>query len=336
MILKKFLPVSFFKMECIFKELQNDNAKNQYKMIECLKILSKEVSDISCKLNLIQDRQNELLDLSIQNGKDISFKYNGGCEFPQELNVIQGDLSKIEHEICYLKEVIAKGNTAIIKLQKENLWSAVFNNAINGSTWLNNQTFSPGRWAMGYPALYILYRVLEEFNPRHILELGLGQSTKMITQYAEQHKNIEHFVVEHDNNWISFFQKNNVISFNTKIVCLERESVSFKEAEEVRVFKNFKNTFEQYTFDLIVIDAPLGGDMKKYSRIDVLSLIEANLCDQFVMILDDVNRAGEKNTMNEISRQLHQANIEYSQKIYEGEKETCIWTTPQWNFLCTL
>lgn len=339
-MLQKILPASFFETERATMELQANIKKNQ----DEIKILSGMILDISQKLDVLQKTQDELLTLDAQNNKCLSFEQE---VLSQEIKTIECNISKMEsldelycdrigQELSSLKDSITKNNNTAIKIQKETLWSSIFNNTIRDSKWLINQAFSPGRWAMGYPALYILYRVLEQFTPCHILELGLGQSTKMITQYAAQNKGIEHFVVEHDSEWIDFYKKNNAVSSNTNIICLDREIISYKDAEEVRVFRNFKRTFESYKFDLIVIDAPLGGDMKKYARIDALSLIGTNLCEQFVLILDDVNRAGEKNTMNEISFQLTQANIQYNQKVYEGEKETCLWTTPQWNFLCSL
>ena len=66
---------------------------------------------------------------------------------------------------------------------------------------------SAGRWAVGYQYLYVMYRVLNEIHPRRILELGLGQSTRMLGQYAAAHENVSHFVVEHDPEWIDFFQR---------------------------------------------------------------------------------------------------------------------------------
>ena len=38
---------------------------------------------------------------------------------------------------------------------------------------LINLSFSPGRGAIGYPVMYVLYRVLNEFKPTSILELGI-------------------------------------------------------------------------------------------------------------------------------------------------------------------
>ena len=41
----------------------------------------------------------------------------------------------------------------------------------------------------------------------------------------------------------------------------------------MRIFKNFADTFRKKSFDFICIDAPLGGDMKDYARVDVLGLM---------------------------------------------------------------
>lgn len=321
------------------KEFLSLNAQNNNKEIALLdKILESNMQNNKDLLLL-----NEITDLNSHNSKELIVLKEIIGELSQKIGNLQECLlaeinyEELEREICFIKDNLKKDNKALTDLQKENLWSAIFNNTIKDSTWLLNQSFSPGRWAMGYPALYLLYRVLEQFTPRSILELGLGQSTKMITQYVEHgDESIQHFVVEHDKTWIDFFKKTNKVASNTQIICLEREFIPYKDTEEVRVFKNFKTTFEAYSFDFIVVDAPLGGDMKRYSRIDILSLLPNNLCEQFVLILDDVNRLPEQNTMNEISSQLDQANIKYVKKVYGGEKETCIWTTPQWSFLCSL
>ncbi|MBQ9420973.1 MAG: hypothetical protein IJU30_04385, partial [Lachnospiraceae bacterium] len=54
------------------------------------------------------------------------------------------------------------------KMSEENLWAAEFNNTIVGSKWLGDLPLSPGNWAMGYPELYVLYRVLDEARPQKI------------------------------------------------------------------------------------------------------------------------------------------------------------------------
>ena len=96
---------------------------------------------------------------------------------------------------------------------------------------------------MGYPFLYVLYRILDEAKPRRILELGLGQSTKMISQYALSDPAVEHTVVEHDPVWIDFFKKQNASLANTKIVELPAEIRPFNDFDGVRAYKGFAETF---------------------------------------------------------------------------------------------
>ena len=78
------------------------------------------------------------------------------------------------------------------------IWAEIFNNVISNSSWLTNKSFSAGRWAVGYQYLYVVYRILNEVRPKNILELGLGQSTRLFGQYAASDVEVQHIVVEHD------------------------------------------------------------------------------------------------------------------------------------------
>lgn len=218
----------------------------------------------------------------------------------------------------------------------EAVWAQIFNNTISESLWLKDKTFSPGRWAVGYPYLYVMYRVLNETRPKRILELGLGQSTRMIAQYAAAFQDVEHIVVEHDPEWVEFFCNDFPIPKNTKVVMLEREMVPYKDAEAVRVFKGFKETFQGQKFDFISVDAPLGGDMKQYARIDVLNLIPDGLGENFVIMVDDCNRIGENNTVKEIENKLIELNIPISVGKYCGRKDCSLVCVKKFTFLTTM
>lgn len=216
------------------------------------------------------------------------------------------------------------------------MWAQIFDLTISRSTWLKDKAFSPGRWAVGYPYLYVMYRVLNETHPKHILELGLGQSTRMISQYAAAYDDVEHIVVEHDLEWIQFFCNSYPIPNNTKIVRLDREMISYKEAENVRVFKGFKETFQGKKFDFISIDAPLGGDMKQYARIDVLRMMPSCLLKDFVIMIDDTERNGETNTLKEMERCLVENNLRYKRGLYRGEKNCTILCAEDLGFLSSM
>lgn len=218
----------------------------------------------------------------------------------------------------------------------EAVWAQIFNNTISESLWLKDKAFSPGRWAVGYPYLYVMYRVLNETRPKRILELGLGQSTRMIAQYAAAFQDVEHIVVEHDPEWVEFFCNDFPIPKNTKVVMLEREMAPYKDAEAVRVFKGFKETFQGQKFDFISVDAPLGGDMKQYARIDVLHLIPDGLGENFVIMVDDCNRIGENNTVKEIENKLIELNIPISVGKYCGRKDCSLVCVKKFTFLTTM
>ena len=218
----------------------------------------------------------------------------------------------------------------------EAVWAQIFNNTISESLWLKDKTFSPGRWAVGYPYLYVMYRVLNETRPKRILELGLGQSTRMIAQYAAAFQDVEHIVVEHDPEWVEFFCNDFPLPKNTKVVMLEREMVPYKDADAVRVFKGFKETFQGQKFDFISVDAPYGADMKQYSRIDVLNLIPDGLSEKFVIMVDDTERNGETHTISEIESYLTEAQILYSRGKYSGRKDCMIVCAKQIGFLSSL
>ena len=76
---------------------------------------------------------------------------------------------------------------------------------------------------------------------------------------------------------------------------------------------------------MILIDAPIGGDMKVYSRIDVLSLIPEYLGNQFVIILDDVNRMQEKRTIREIDNKLKESGIQAKhENLFRRKRNLCM------------
>ena len=247
--------------------------------------------------------------------------------------------SEMQKECAKIAENVERTRRQSIDASRhaaEAVWAQIFNNTITNSAWLRDKTFSPGRWAVGYPFLYVMYRVLNEARPKRILELGLGQSTKMIAQYAVAFNDVEHIVVEHDPEWVKFFCNGFPLPANTKVTLLEREMIPYKEAEAIRVFKNFKETFQGQYFDFISVDAPLGADMPQYSRIDILNLIPNGLNHDFICMVDDCDRSGEMHTLQEIKQKLSDNQITYQVGRYSGAKTCSIVCSDSNSFLCSL
>ncbi|WP_300680151.1 DUF4422 domain-containing protein [Nocardioides sp.] len=232
-------------------------------------------------------------------------------------------------------DVHARASEAL-RASSESVWSAVFHDTVRDSAWFTDQTLSPGRWALGYPALYALYRVLDEMRPTSILELGLGQSTKVISQYVAHAGDVAHTVVEHDQQWVDFFTEGFTVADATRIELLDLQRERHREDPSVLRYAGFKEAIGTTTYDLVVIDGPFGGDAKVYSRIDVLDLIPESLQSRFVILLDDYNRQGEQRTAAEIGAALDEAGVAHAEASYSGAKATWLATSPDLAFFGSL
>ena len=366
--MKKMRPITFGNMS---QALENVYGQNEVMLKEILRIheyqteleeqkekierLEEKVEKIALEIKMIKDISKEMQNFNsqylpgvLQRLEEVSSVINKEGEevVAVKLDKIGLKSEEIKDAVFYEKSELQKLAETVEQLRKRNVeaarnsseavWAWIFNNTIMNSSWLKDKRFSPGRWAMGYPNLYVLYRILNEMKPHNILELGLGQSTRMIGQYASAFPNIRHIIIEHDQEWIDFFCNSFQLSMKSQIIRLAREIVSYNEAKQVRVFKNFKETLENEKFDCIVIDAPLGGDMKIYSRIDILYILPNCLKDDFAIMMDDYDRIGEQNTVKEICRKIENAGISYKQGKYSGKKDCVVIASEKYSFLTSM
>jgi len=244
----------------------------------------------------------------------------------------RNEITDIHTRVMQLQASTADG----VHQSMEAVYAHVFHDTIIDSAWLKDKTFSPGRWAVGYQALYVMYRILDEIRPRNILELGLGQSTKMISQYVTNSKeDVFHTVVEHNSEWIDFFKRQYTLSAGTEIKLLPLTMEEYK-GNEVRVYDGFSEAIVGHKFDFIVIDAPMGGDMKENARIDVLKNLPECLAESFVILMDDTNRSGEMNTIHEMENLLDEKGIPFTSGKYQGNKGCYVIASKELSFLCTM
>lgn len=85
---------------------------------------------------------------------------------------------------------------------------------------------------------------------------------------------------------------------------------------------------------MISIDAPFGGDID--SRSDILEFIPEILTDDFVIVLDDANRVGEKATLEKMKKRLDNSNMDYSYGIYKGVTDVAVVCSVKVRFLASL
>lgn len=240
--------------------------------------------------------------------------------------------NKIDKSVTEIDKNLTEINKKVENLKRicnENLYAMIFNDTIKNSEWFEDTSLSLSSWAIGYPFAYILFKVLDEIKPQNILEMGLGQSSKIINQYVKHSKNVKYDIVEHNEEWIEFLKKNIAME---NIHLLKSYTRKYNDSE-FNAYLNFSDEFKNYRFDLISIDGPVGGG-EKFSRMDIIDLIPNCLKETFVIILDDYERKGEKGTVELLEKKLTQNNIEFSRGFYRGKKDVYICTSKNLDFLC--
>ena len=213
-------------------------------------------------------------------------------------------------------------------------YAHVFNSSINGCPWLANTPFSPGRWAITYQELYVLFRTIQTIKPQYIMELGLGQSSIMLSRYCSSYPQVLCTTIEHDKNWVDFFNAEHQIpaNLNLKILLLVQEKVG-----RHLLYKYEGSLIQHVTapLELIIVDGPFGSPHN--SRSQFLELIPDFINpEKFVIILDDVDRKGEKEMAKLLLKTLRNVGIPHKSYKYQGEKDFFVVCSPAHSFLLSL
>ena len=194
---------------------------------------------------------------------------------------------------------------------KELNYAHLMHDGMKESPWVKNQTFDLHNWAANYSFIYLLFRILDKMEPRNILEFGLGQTTKLTTQYIA-HKNPEAYlnVCEHSLDWIKIYQLELPEHEHIRINHLDLEYFEYRRKKNDK-YAGLLELVGDQKFDLIIVDGPVGGG-KNLPRSNVVDLIcHGNLSENFVIIFDDAERAGEKNTIRKTQAALRKKSIAF-------------------------
>jgi len=215
----------------------------------------------------------------------------------------------------FIRKIIGTNN-----LQK-NLQTIInaqlFQGTIENSEWLKNKSFTPGGWAMDNAGLTTLFHILNHIKPENILEFGLGQSSKIVHQYANFYENTKAITIEHDSEWIDFFCNGLPKNFRTNIKQIDKEMVKYNGFDTLS-YRDIAETVANEKYDLIIVDGPFGS--KNYSRSQIIKIAKNNLRKNFCIFMDDSERIGEQETIKEICKVLEEQKIEFLIKEYVGEK----------------
>lgn len=167
--------------------------------------------------------------------------------------------------------------------------------------------------AAGYGLLYLLIRILRENPIRKIVELGSGESTRLIDRLKP--KDASHICYEEDASWHAA-TKPRLTSCDYRLRHLTRYRIGGVDCE-------WYGDVESTDFDLLLVDGPVG--VPRYSRIGCWKLIEANPKRDFVIVMDDTVREGEAETARFIAEHLQRQGLRvFSHRLDSGNAPTVI------------
>ena len=211
---------------------------------------------------------------------------------------------------------------------QEILWSQVYRDSIRGVEPLEALSLNVGRWAVGYPFLYVLRRILKDFEIASVLELGLGESTKFVSTYMEHFlPNCKHHIIEHDKDWLDRFTANASLGKGSSIRLLPLIEHTVKN--KITVGYSDLSVAVNDKYDLYIVDGPCGTD--HYSRYDIIRLISGQkTIDNIIVLFDDADRQGEKETIRDFISLLRSRKINYYIGQYKGMKEVKVIATERY------
>ncbi|MBR1601085.1 MAG: hypothetical protein IJ677_05850, partial [Alphaproteobacteria bacterium] len=195
---------------------------------------------------------------------------------------------------------------------KELNFANLLHDTLVNSTWLKDKSFSLHGWAANYSFIYMLYRILDNAKPTRILEMGMGQTSRLTSQYiAYCNPNAALDIVENDAGWIATYQPQLAQNEHTKIHQCDLEFFTYDNVE-CRKYKDLNEVVGNTKYDLIIIDGPLGAD-QTLPRSNVLDLIRNdNIAEDFIIIFDDAERKGEQKTIANALALLENKGIKYT------------------------
>lgn len=203
----------------------------------------------------------------------------------------------------------------------ELLYAQKFNTCLLNYTWIENKLIFPGQWAAGFPLMYLLCRILNDGVFHNILEFGLGETSKLMLQVTNLRPKTKIDIIENNQDWIEFYR----LEVNSSNVAIHRKDLTQIRIlnQSVNAYQDLMTGLEGRQYGLIIIDGPMGSSA--YSRYQIVDVFEANMLEkEFIIIIDDYNRPGEKQTATILMQRMKVAGVEFYSGIYSGEKKVLV------------
>lgn len=173
--------------------------------------------------------------------------------------------------------------------------------------------------------------------PKRILELGSGQSTKLLSAYARHHPEAYVLTLEQDARWVNRLAGQ--ITHDYRHVPLEGKDFVCRGSGLHLTTTWYQDLPELHAakFDYVLVDGPdpgtLGTEHTNYSRCGILQYVPEILADSFVVVFDDAERYGEIMTTTAFETVLRACGVRHVRFTIHGIKDQIVFCSPDRAFL---
>lgn len=188
------------------------------------------------------------------------------------------------------------------------------------------------------PSLQLLnFKILRLLRPKNVLELGSGQSTKVLSCYARQNPSAHVLTLEQDRAWVERLKEH--VGHDYRHAPLEDKQFACAGTGLRLTASWYKDVIElrSLKFDYILVDGPdpgvVGTSYTPYARAGILHYMPHILSDSFVVVFDDAERTGERMTVEAFQQLLNASKIAHTRFAVHGAKTQVVFCSPDLTFL---
>jgi hypothetical protein len=198
---------------------------------------------------------------------------------------------------------------------REAVYARLLDQALAGAK-LDLRLF-PAKRAGNHSLLYLVCRIVDAFAPKAVLELGAGETTKLLAAF-ERGARIDTVTLENDPHWAR--QVGRTAGTEVTASPLVERVIRGHPARGYDL-----GPIRDRRFDMVVVDGPVGE--RRRSRWVALEVLDRHLADEFVVVFDDVHRRGEIDTVLEAWRLFREKGIEIEAGLTRAAKWQLVMAT---------
>lgn len=180
--------------------------------------------------------------------------------------------------------------------------------------------YYPVGWAANHSLLYLITRCFAELPVRQVLELGAGQSSILLSQLNDRLKRGAVITtVEHDRLWADRIQSQ--VSHRVLVTDLVPKTI------EGHRIQHYGDTYfdASVRYDFVLVDGPPANrNDLALNRLGVIEVM-GNLAEDFVIIVDDVQRYGESALVNLLRQKFQREGREFKEAAIMASRQQHIF-----------